>query len=186
MEYVLAITGASGIAYGVDILKNLPPKRVLLLSKGAIDVAKYEIGGKFSEKELNRYADETYDDNNFSSPVASGSHRFDAFIIAPASMNTVGKIAAGISDNLVTRVASISLKERRKLIIVFREMPLSTVHLRNLLSLSEAGAYILPASPGFYHLPKSMDDLYKFVTSRVLDILGVENNLIRRWGERDL
>jgi 4-hydroxy-3-polyprenylbenzoate decarboxylase len=183
MEYVLAITGASGIAYGVDILKKLPSRKVLILSKGALEVARYELKDQVKERTLRRYADETYGEEDFGAPIASGSHKYDAFIIAPASMNTVGKIAAGISDNLVTRVASISLKERRKLVIVFREMPLSTIHLKNLLTLSEAGAYILPASPGFYHGPNKMDDLFGFVTSRVLDIIGVENNLIRRWGE---
>jgi 4-hydroxy-3-polyprenylbenzoate decarboxylase len=183
MEYVLAITGASGIAYGVDILKKLPSKKVLILSKGALDVARYELKGKVNENTLRGYADESYDEGDFGAPVASGSHKYDAFIIAPASMNTIGKIAAGISDNLVTRVASICLKERRKLVIVFREMPLSTIHLRNLLTLSEAGAYILPASPGFYHGPSKIDDLFSFVTSRVFDIIGVENGLIKRWGE---
>jgi 4-hydroxy-3-polyprenylbenzoate decarboxylase len=182
MEYVLAITGASGIAYGVDILKKLPSKKVLILSKGALEVAKYELKGSVNDKTLKSYADEYYDEGDFGAPVASGSHKYDALIIAPASMNTIGKIAAGISDNLVTRIASISLKERRKLIIVFREMPLSTIHLRNLLTLSEAGAYILPASPGFYHGPSKMDDLFSFVTSRVLDIIGVDNSLIKRWG----
>jgi 4-hydroxy-3-polyprenylbenzoate decarboxylase len=183
MEYVLAITGASGIAYGVDILKNLPPKKYLIISNGALEVAKYELRGKISEKMLKGYADEAYEEDDFASPLASGSHKFDAFIIAPASMNTIGKIANGLSDNLVTRVASIALKERRKMVIVFREMPLSTIHLRNLLTLSEAGAYILPASPGFYHGPSEMDDLFNFVTSRVLDIIGVQNKLIKRWGD---
>ena len=183
MEYILAITGASGIAYGVDILKKLPSKKVLVLSNGALEVAKYEWKGKVSEKSLKGIADEFYEEGDFESPVASGSHKFDALIIAPASMNTVSKIAAGISDNLITRAASIALKERRKLVVVFREMPLSTIHLRNLLTLSEAGAYILPASPGFYHKPSNLDDLYNFVTSRVMDIVGVENRLIKRWGD---
>ena len=183
MEYILAITGASGIAYGVDILKKLPSKKVLILSNGALEVAKYELKGKVSEKSLKGIADEFYEEGDFESPVASGSHKFDALIIAPASMNTVSKIAAGISDNLITRAASIALKERRKLVVVFREMPLSTIHLRNLLTLSEAGAYILPASPGFYHKPSNLDDLYNFVTSRVMDIVGVENRLIKRWGD---
>ncbi|MEM0133821.1 MAG: UbiX family flavin prenyltransferase [Thermoplasmatales archaeon] len=183
MEYVLAITGASGIAYGVDILKKLPSKKALILSKGALEVAKYELRGDVSEKTLKGYADVTYEEDDFASPLASGSHKFDALIIAPASMNTIGKIANGLSDNLVTRVASIALKERRKIVLVFREMPLSSIHLRNLLALSEAGAYILPASPGFYHGPSGMEDLYSFVTSRVLDIIGVENDLIKRWGD---
>lgn len=182
MEYVLAITGASGIAYGIDILKNLPSRKVLILSKGALEVAKHELEGRIDERTLKSYADESFDEGDFAAPLASGSHRYDAFIIAPASMNTVGKIASGISDNLVTRVASISLKERRKLVIVFREMPLSTIHLRNLLILSEAGAYVLPASPGFYHGPTRIDDMFSFVTSRVFDLIGVENKLMKRWG----
>jgi 3-polyprenyl-4-hydroxybenzoate decarboxylase len=95
MEYVLAITGASGIAYGVDILKKLPPKKYLIISNGALEVAKYELGGKMSEKTLKGYADEAYEEDDFASPLASGSHKFDAFIIAPASMNTIGKIANG-------------------------------------------------------------------------------------------
>lgn len=183
MEYVLAMTGASGIAYGIDILKKLPSRKVLILSNGALEVAKYETKGKVTERQLKGYADESYGEDDLDSPVASGSHKFDAFVIAPASMNTIGKIAAGISDNLVTRVASVALKERRKLVIVFREMPLSTIHLKNLLALSEAGAYILPASPGFYHAPSKMEDLFSFVTSRVFDIIGVENKLIKRWGD---
>lgn len=182
MEYVVAITGASGVGYGIDILKHLPSKKVLVLSNGALEVAKYELGDNSSEEEIRGYADESFAENDFSASIASGSHKFDACIIAPASMNTVGKIANGISDNLVTRVGAIALKERRKLIVVFREMPLSTIHLRNLLALSESGALILPASPGFYHHPTGLEDVYKFVSSRVLDLLGLENDLIERWG----
>jgi 4-hydroxy-3-polyprenylbenzoate decarboxylase len=183
MEYVVAITGASGTAYGIHILNHLPSRKVLVLSKGAIDVARYELGRDIGIEDVKKSADAYYMEDDFTAPVASGSHRFDACIIAPASMNTVGKIASGISDNLVTRVASIALKERRKLIVVFREMPLSSIHLSNLLTLSQAGAFILPASPGLYHSPKTLDDLFNFVTSRVLDILGVDNDLIKRWGE---
>lgn len=183
MEYVLAITGASGTAYGIDILNNLPHKRVLIISKGAGNVAEYELGKDYGIEKIKAIADESYDENDFTSPIASGSHKFNAYIIAPASMNTIGKIASGISDNLVTRAAAIALKEKRKFIIVFREMPLSSVHLRNLLTLSEAGTYVLPASPGLYHDPKNLNDLFSFVTSRILDILGVENSLIKRWGE---
>lgn len=183
MEYVIAITGASGLAYGIDILKHLPHRRVLILSKGAEEVASFELGKKIGISAFRKEADESFEENDFTAPVASGSHRFEALVIAPASMNTVGKIASGVSDNLVTRAASIALKERRKLVVVFRETPLSTIHLRNLLTLSEAGAYILPASPGLYHKPEKLGDLFSFVTSRVLDILGVDNKLIKRWGE---
>lgn len=183
MEYVIAITGASGIAYGINILKNLPSRKILVLSQGSLEVARYEMEGEMVESELKKIADASYSETDFSAPIASGSHKFDAFILAPASMNTIGKIANGISDNLVTRVGSIALKEKRKFVIVFREMPLSPIHLRNLLTLAEAGAYILPASPGLYHKPQKMDDLFDFVTSRVLDILEIENKLIKRWGE---
>ncbi|MEM0127819.1 MAG: UbiX family flavin prenyltransferase [Thermoplasmatales archaeon] len=180
MEYVLGISGASGTAYGIDILKNLPHRRVLIMSDGAIEVAKHEMKG-VSRSSILRLADASYGESEFTAPVASGSHLFDAFIIAPASMNTIAKIANGIADNLLTRVGSIALKERRKFVIVFREMPLSQIHLRNLLTLSEAGVYILPASPGLYHGVKGIDDMLSFVTSRVLDLLGIKNDLIKRW-----
>lgn len=181
MEYVLAITGSSGVAYGLNILKNLPNRKVLIVSNGAIEVSRHELGKKIDINMLGKEADEIYGEDDIGAPQASGSHKFDAFIIAPASMNTVAKIANGISDNLVTRVASVALKERRKFIILLREMPLSSIALRNLLTLSESGAIIMPAAPGFYHNPRSIDDLYDFVTSRVLDLIGVDNNLIKRW-----
>lgn len=183
MEYVLAITGGSGIAYGINILKNLPSKKVLIISNGAMEVAKYELSNKFNMKDLEREADEFYNEDDIDAPQSSGSHKFDAYIIAPASMNTIAKIANGISDNLVTRIATVALKERRKFIVIFREMPLSTIALRNLLTLSENGVTVMPASPGFYHNPERIDALYEFVTSRVLDSIGIENHLIKRWGE---
>ncbi len=183
MEYVLAITGGSGIAYGINIFNNLPKKKVLIISNGAVEVAKHELGVNFNQKELEREADEFYGEDDIGAPQSSGSHKFDAYIIAPASMNTIAKIANGISDNLVTRIATVALKERRKFIVLFREMPLSSIALRNLLTLSENGVIVMPAAPGFYHKPKKIEDLYEFVTSRVLDSIGVENDLIRRWGD---
>lgn len=181
MEYVLAITGGSGVAYGLNILKNLPRKKVLIISDGAIEVAKHELKKQIDLKKVEKEADEFYGEDDISAPQSSGSHKFDAYIIAPASMNTIAKIANGISDNLVTRVASVALKERRKFIILFREMPLSSIALRNLLTLSENGAIVMPAAPGFYHNPHTIEDLYDFVTSRVLDLIGIENKLIKRW-----
>ncbi|MEM4379857.1 MAG: flavoprotein, partial [Thermoplasmatales archaeon] len=118
MEYVLGISGASGIAYGVDILKNLPHRKVLIISDGALEVAKHEMV-HFSKSKLLKMADASYGEDEFTAPVASGSHLFDAFILAPASMNTIAKVANGISDNLITRVGSIALKERRKFLVVF-------------------------------------------------------------------
>ncbi len=183
MEYVIALTGGSGISYGLNILRNLPGHRVLLISNGALEVAKQELRKELRFEDLKKEADEIYKEDEIQAPQSSGSHKFDAYIIAPASMNTIAKIANGISDNLITRVASVALKERRKFIVLFREMPLSTISLRNLLTLSENGVTIMPAAPGFYHNPKSIEDLYDFVTSRVLDTLGIDNHLIKRWGE---
>ncbi len=184
MEYVLAITGGSGIAYGFNILENLPSRKVLILSNGALEVAKYEMRGSLSIESIRKEVDEFHMEDDMTAPQASGSHKFEALIIAPASMNTVAKIASGISDNLVTRVASVALKERRKFILLFREMPLSSIQLQNLLKLSESGAIVMPASPGFYHSPRNINDMLAFVTSRVLDELGLENSMIRRWGDK--
>ena len=121
------------------------------------------------------------DNNNLAARSASGSARFDAYIVCPASGTTIGKIASGISDNLATRSALVAMKERRKLILVPREAPFSTPHLRAMANLSEWGAVILPASPGFYHSPKSIEDLIDFVVARILDQMGVSHDLGRRW-----
>jgi len=121
------------------------------------------------------------DNNNLAARSASGSARFDAYIVCPASGTTIGKIASGISDNLATRSALVAMKERRKLILVPREAPYSTPHLRAMANLSEWGVVILPASPGFYHSPKSIEDLIDFVVARILDQMEVSHDLGRRW-----
>jgi 4-hydroxy-3-polyprenylbenzoate decarboxylase len=121
------------------------------------------------------------DNQNLAAKSASGSARFDAYVICPASGTTIGKIAAGISDNLATRSALVAMKERRKLIIVPREAPYSTPHLKAMFNLSEWGAVILPASPGFYHSPRDIGDLVDFVVARILDQLDIDHNLGKRW-----
>jgi len=115
--------------------------------------------------------------------VCSGTRAPDATIVAPCSMGTLGAIAAGTASTLIERVADVALKERKKLILVPRETPLSLVHLRNLTALAEAGAVVLPAMPGFYHRPETIDDLVNHVAGKVLDILGIEHDLFSRWGE---
>jgi flavin prenyltransferase len=124
-----------------------------------------------------------YGEKDYSAPYASGSAQVDGYVICPCSMATAGTIAAGAMANLVHRAASVALKEGRKLVLVPRETPLSTIHLENLLRLRSAGATILFAAPGFYHRPKSIDDLINFVVARCLDHLGIENKLAARWGQ---
>ena len=124
-----------------------------------------------------------YGENDFKSPYASGSARVGAYVICPCSMATVGTLAAGAMQNLIHRAASVALKERRKLVLVPRETPLSSIHLRGLATLNEAGAVVLFAAPGFYHGPTSIDDLVDFVVARCLDQIGIDNALVRRWGE---
>jgi 4-hydroxy-3-polyprenylbenzoate decarboxylase len=124
-----------------------------------------------------------YGEGDWRSPYASGSARVDAYVICPCSMATVGTIASGAMQNLIHRAASVALKERRKLVLVPRETPLSAIHLRGLATLDDAGAVILFAAPGFYHGPESIDDLVDFVVARCLDHVGIDNALVARWGQ---
>ena len=125
------------------------------------------------------------DPRDLTSRYASGSSRLDGMLIAPCSMSTLAVIANGTGQNLIHRAADVALKERRRLVLVARETPLSAVHLENMLAVTRAGAIVLPAMPGFYNLPESIDDLIDFVVGRALDQLGVEHNLLRRWGDRE-
>ncbi len=184
MRIVLGISGASGAVYGVRLLQELKRANVevsLIITEHGRDVLGMETG--IPPEELEKEADYSYSNSDLTAPPASGSHPFDAVVICPCSMSTLSRIAAGISDNLITRAAGVCLKEGRRLILVPRETPLSTIYLRNMLSLSEAGAVILPPTPAFYHHPKTMEDLVNFIVGRVLDRLGVEHHLYRRWGE---
>jgi 4-hydroxy-3-polyprenylbenzoate decarboxylase len=124
-----------------------------------------------------------YAEDDFMAPVASGSAGGDAMVIVPASMGMVGRLAAGVSNSLIERAADVTLKERRPLIVVPRETPFHTIHLRNLLTLSEAGAVVLPAMPAFYTRPRSLQDIADFIAARILDQLGIEHHLVLRWGE---
>ena len=115
-------------------------------------------------------------------PVASGSYPFDYMIICPATISTISKIAVGIQDNLITRSAAVALKEKRKLVVVPRETPLTSINLKSMATLSDEGAIILPAMPAFYHNPKNIDEITNFVVGRILDQVGIEHNLFKRWG----
>jgi len=184
MHVVVAITGASGIAYGVrllEALKAVNSETSLILSEDGEKVLKLETDS--TPAQVRKLATRSHSNADMAAPIASGSRSFDAMAICPCSMSTAAKIAAGISDNLITRAASVALKERRKLVIVPRETPMSSIHLRNLAALAEAGAIVLPAAPAFYGKPGSVDDLVDFIAGRVLDSLGIGNKLYRRWAE---
>ncbi|MEA3544879.1 MAG: flavin prenyltransferase UbiX [Thermodesulfobacteriota bacterium] len=196
---VVGITGASGSIYGLRLIKELlraeKPVTVLVTNAGR-QVLAFETGLQLSEnpQECSRQlkdhfkADNNlsyYGINDFFVPVASGSSAPDAVVICPCSMGTVGRIAAGLSDNLLERVADVALKENRKLLLVPRETPFNQIHLENLLRLSKAGAQILPAMPGFYQQPETVSDLVDFVVGKVLDSLGVEHQLFKRWGVKE-
>ena len=177
MRIVLAITGASGIIYGLRLAQALKGHELfVIVSKGAREVARYE-GVK-----IPKFGKE-FDESDLSAPIASGSYKFDGMIVAPCSMKTLAGIAHGYSDNLVVRAADVAIKERRKLVLVPRETPLSPIHLENMLKLSRIGVDILPACPGFYHNPKKVGDLVDFVVGKALDRLGIENELFKRWGK---
>jgi 4-hydroxy-3-polyprenylbenzoate decarboxylase len=180
MKIVIGITGCSGAIYGIKLLENLKNhEKYLIISENGKKIIELETTYKIEDvKKLVNYY---YENNDLFAPIASGSFKFDSLVIVPCSGATFSKITHGISDNLITRVASVCLKERRTLIVVPRETPLSTIQLQNLTRLSEKGVVILPAMPAFYHEPKKIEDLVDFVIGRILDILKVEHTLYRRW-----
>jgi 4-hydroxy-3-polyprenylbenzoate decarboxylase len=194
--YTLAITGASGSAYGVRLLECLlksGARVCLCITREGSLVIQEEIGmvwagspEEVTKRVLSRMGSVTgqlsvYHEEDFMAPIASGSVPVDAMMIVPCSMKTIAAIAAGGSTNLVERAADVTLKERRPLVVVPRETPLSPIHLRNLLTISQAGVHVLPAMPAFYQHPKSIEDLVDFIVGRVLDSLKIEHRLYRRW-----
>ncbi|MGH3033061.1 MAG: UbiX family flavin prenyltransferase [Gaiellaceae bacterium] len=194
MNVFLGITGASGAPYAARLLTALAASGCevgVSVSDAGHEVLATELYGDPSlppEKVVARLTDglegvTVYAKDDYKAPYASGSAKVDSYVICPCSMATAGTIAAGAMANLVHRAASVALKEGRKLVLVPRETPLSTIHLENLLRLRQAGATILFAAPGFYHSPETVDDLVNFVVARCLDQLGIENTLMRRWGQ---
>ena len=194
----LAFTGASGMPYGIRLLECLLDAgcRVqLLYSQVAQIVARQEMALELPARAAEtqaffreRYAAlpgtlEVYGRDEWFAPVASGSNPPDAMIVCPCTMGTLASIAQGLASNLIERAADVVLKEGRKLVLVPRETPFSAIHLENMLRLSRAGAVILPPSPGFYHHPKSVEELVDFVVARILDQVAVPHVLMQRWGE---
>ncbi len=195
-HYIVAITGASGSVYGLRLVTELlrSGQRVsLILTSAGRQVLRHEVGLDWSAeiKQQRHQVQEHFASiavdclalDDFWSGAASGSNAADAMIVVPCSMGTAGRIAAGLSGNLLERAADVMLKERRPLIMVPRETPFNTIHLENLLRLAQAGAVVLPAMPGFYHGPESVADLVDFVVGKILDQLNIENDLFERWGE---
>jgi 4-hydroxy-3-polyprenylbenzoate decarboxylase len=184
MTITLAITGASGVQYGVRLLEALRDLQVetqLIVTKSGQDLISTET--QLSLNYVTSLAYQTYEEMDLSAPIASGSHISSGMVIIPCSMKTLGSIAHGISSNLVTRAADVCLKERRKLILVVRETPFSGIHLSNMLKLSQCGTVIMPASPGFYTRPATIDELIDTLVARVLDLLQIDHSLSRRWGD---
>ena len=180
---MVCLTGASGAVYGVNLLKYL--KEVdgvtvhLVVSETGELIVNSELG--MERDELVSFADAFYENVEMDSPIASGSVKFDSLVIIPATMSTLSKISVGISDNLITRLGSVALKERRRFVAVFREAPISTIHLENLTKLSQNGVVVVPAAPGFYNRPKDIQDLVNSICSRVLDLIGIENEISPRY-----
>jgi flavin prenyltransferase len=195
---VMAITGASGAPYALKLLESLLAAnrrislivtehgRRLLSTESDIKDEK-ALRGSVGPKAWDELVT-VFDDGDRGATPASGSARSSGMVICPCSMGTLSAVAAGSSRSLVERAADVALKERRKLVLVTRETPLSAIHLQNMLRVTRAGAVVLPATPGFYHRPSTVDDMVTFVVARVLDQLAVEHELARRWssGARDL
>ena len=179
---VVGITGASGTIYGIrllEALKDLKIENSLVISDAAKIVIEAET--EYSVDDVIGIADTYYDFNDLTASINSGSFKADALAIVPCSMKTLSSIANGYGSNTITRVADVSLKERRPTVIVPRETPLRSIHIQNMLTLSQEGAIILPAMPAFYSAHDTVDDQVNFIVGKILDSLKIENNLYKRW-----
>jgi 4-hydroxy-3-polyprenylbenzoate decarboxylase len=194
MNVFLGITGASGAPYAARLLDALVAADVevgLCASSAGLEVVATELYGDPDldrDEVLSRFVGDragvtVHAPNDWRAPYASGSAKVDAYVICPCSMGTLGTIASGTMSNLIHRAASVAIKEGRKLVLVPRETPLSDIHLENMLRVRRAGAVVLMAAPGFYHQPQGIGDLIEFVVGRCLDQLGIENRLMKRWGQ---
>ncbi len=195
-KIIVAVCGASGTIYGIRLLKALLERPIdvkLIISSSGEEVLRHETDCNtqdvleiLKKDGIRMHPDallEQYEQDNLFASPASGSFRHSGMVIAPCSMKTLGTIAAGIAGNLIHRSADVCLKEKRPLILVPREAPLSLIHLKNMLTVTEAGAIILPASPSFYLQPKTIHELVDTIVARILDHIGIEHQIVRQWGE---
>jgi flavin prenyltransferase len=186
MRLVIAITGASGVIYGIralEVLKSLGVETHLILTEWGEKTIRIETDkdGNYVRSLANR----VYDDSNMAAPVSSGSFRIDGMAVIPCSMKTLAGIANGLDDTLVARAAGVCIKESRKVVLVPREAPFSRIHLDNMSKLAGLpNVIIMPAMPGFYHRPKTMEELIDHVVGKALDQFGIQHELFKRWGER--
>lgn len=179
---IVAITGASGVIYGIKLLETLNKlniKNGLIISDTAKTVIESETDWQIED--IINLTDNYYEFKDLTSSINSGSFKFGGLVIVPCSMKTLSSIANGYGANAITRAADVSLKERRKTVIVPRETPLRTAHIKNMLTLSNEGAVILPAMPGFYSNHNTIDDQINFIVGKILDSLNIENNMFKRW-----
>ena len=184
MRLVVAISGASGAIYGIralQALKELEVETHLVVTDAALQTIRLETDWKKSDVE--GMATEVHRVDDITSKLASGSYHTDGMLVIPCSMKTLAGVACGYSDNLLLRAADVTLKERRRLVLVVRETPLSLIHIENMATVTRAGAIVLPAMPAFYHRPKTVQELVDQVVGKAMDLLGVEHRLYRRWGQ---
>ncbi len=183
MRVVLGITGASGIVYGVRVAEELA-KSGVELTIVVSDAARRVLAAEMPEGiEILEKRGRVLGAGDVEADIASGSAKVDVTVICPCSMKTLSAIANGYADNLICRNADVALKEHRKLVLVVRETPLNAIHLENMLKLARLGVVIMPASPGFYHKPETIDDLVNHIVGKIMDVLEIESNLYRRWGK---
>lgn len=191
-RYIIGITGASGSIYGVRLAEEILKSKneaYLVVTENGEKVIKYETGYSLQDvvKRLGTIAIggiNLCNINDMFSPIASGSFKIDGMAVIPCSMSALGRIANGISLNLLDRAADVCIKEKRKIVLVPRETPFSAIHLENMLKLSKCGVDILPAAPGFYNKPETIDDMVNFIAGKTLEHLGIENNLYKKWGNQ--
>jgi flavin prenyltransferase len=184
MKIIVAITGSSGVLYGIrilEILQKLGINTHLVLSDWGEKNIRIETGKTVDY--VRSLSSITYDNSNMAAPISSGSFQIDGMAIVPCSMKTVSSIANGYDDNLISRAAGVCIKESRKLVLVPRETPLSAIHLQNMLRLCKIGVVILPAMPGFYHKPRTIEDLMDHLVGKILDQFRIKHNIFKRWGE---
>jgi 4-hydroxy-3-polyprenylbenzoate decarboxylase len=189
-DYVVGITGASGSIYGIRLIQELAARRHhvnVVVTDAGIKVLGEELGIS-AQKDIEKLLAcgkkpqvSRWRNDDFSAPFMSGSNMFEAVVVVPCSVGKLAAIANGISGNLLERTADVALKEKRQLILVVRETPLSIIHLENMLKAAKAGAHIMPAMPAFYHRPETIDDMVNFIVGKVLNLLKIEHNLLRGW-----